>query len=300
MKSKNEKARRWHKWTGTEIAATIILTLLAALILIPFWNALVISFETSAAYARSPFSWLPGEFTLKNYEYLTQSSRALAIAYQATIGITVIGTAVGMIISVMASYVFSRSFPGKKLFFSLMLFTMFFSGGLVPTYMLFKNAGLLDTYTSVGLMGLISVYNIIIMKNGFESIPSDLQEAAMIDGANDLTIFWKIMLPLQKPQIATFSLFTAVAYWNGWYWPLMFLNSGNKTVLQLYLRSIVNTISQSMNGSPISAAGAAAEQSFSQGVKMAAVFITILPIMLVYPFLQKYFVKGVIVGAVKM
>lgn len=289
-----------HKWVPMEIVSALILTILAAVILIPFWNALVISFETNASYARNSFSWFPEEFTLKNYEYLVQSSAALKTAYQSTILITLIGTVLGMLLSVMAAYVFSRRFPGKRFFFRLTIFTMFFNGGLVPTYLLIKSMGLLDTYSSVVLMGLVSVYNIIVMKNGFESIPIDLQEAAMIDGANDLTIFWKVMLPLQKPQIATFSLFTAVGYWNGWYWPLMFLNRGNKTVLQLYLRSIVNTVSQTMNGSALSAAGAAAEQSFAQGIKMAAVFATIIPIMLVYPFLQKYFVKGVMIGAVKM
>ena len=148
------------------------------------------------------------------------------------------------------------------------------------------------------LLGLVSAYNVIIMKNGFESAPVDLQDAAMIDGANDIQIFWKVMLPLQKPLIATFALFNAVGYWNTWYWPLILLNGNNKTVLQLFLRSLVNNMSF-MNHSKASMS-ADLTSSFSQGIKMAAVFVTMLPIMLVYPFLQKYFVKGIMVGAVKM
>ncbi len=298
---KNQKNKKRHKWQGTEIFSVVVLTIIGILIVVPFWNAVVISLETSAAYARNPFSWLPGEITLANYNYLLfQNSGAMLTAYKATIGITVVGTAAGMLVSVMAAYAFSRRFPGKKFFFMAMLFTMFFGGGLIPTYLLIKNLGLLDTYASLVFMGMISTYNIIIMKNGFESTPMDLQDAAMIDGANDMTVFARIMLPLQKPLIATFSLFTAVGYWNSWYWPLLLLNSGNKTVLQLFLRSIVNSLTSQEGTKNMAASGAAFQNTFSQGVKMAAVFAVMLPIMVVYPFLQKYFVKGMLVGAVKM
>lgn len=298
---KNQKIKKRHKWQGTEIFSVVVLTIIGILIIVPFWNAVVISLETSTAYARSPFSWLPGEFTLANYNYLLfQNSGAMITAYKATVGITVIGTAAGMVVSVMAAYAFSRKFPGKKFFFMVMLFTMFFGGGLIPTYLLIKNLGLLDTYTVLVLMGMISTYNIIIMKNGFESTPMDLQDAAMIDGANDMTVFVRIMLPLQKPLIATFSLFTAVGYWNSWYWPLLLLNSGNKTVLQLFLRSIVNSLTSQEGTKNMASSGMAFQNTFSQGVKMAAVFAVMLPIMIVYPFLQKYFVKGMLVGAVKM
>lgn len=298
---KNPKTKKRHKWAGTEIFSVIVLTIIAILIVVPFWNAVVISLETSAAFSRKPFSWLPGEFTLANYNYLLfQNSGAMITAYKATIGITLIGTFAGMLVSVMGAYAFSRRFPGKKFFFMAMLFTMFFGGGLIPTYLLIKAMGLLDTYTVLVLLGMISTYNIIIMKNGFESTPMDLQEAAMIDGANDLTVFAKIMLPLQKPLIATFSLFTAVGYWNSWYWPMLLLSSGDKTVLQLFLRSIVNALTSQEGTKNMAASGQAFQNTFSQGVKMAAVFAVMLPIMVVYPFLQKYFVKGMLVGAVKM
>ncbi len=181
-----------------------------------------------------------------------------------------------------------------------MVFTMVFDGGLISVYLRLMNLRLLTTVAAIILLSLISVYNIIIMKNGFDSIPPDLEEAAKIDGANDFVIFIRVMLPLQKPLIATFSLFTAVAYWNSWYWPLITLSGSQKSVLQLYLRGMISAISSAENGGQMTAAGAASVSSFSQGIKMASVFMTMLPIMCVYPFLQKYFVKGILVGAVKM
>ncbi len=295
----SKKIKKRRKWRSTEIISVIVLTLLAVLILVPFWNAVVISFESSAEYARHPFSWFPREFTLDNYEFLIGRGNVLLSAYKSTVGITVIGTLVGMTVSVMAAYVFSRSFPGKKLFFRLMLLTMFFGGGVVPTYMLIKNMGLLDSYAAVILLSLASAYNIIIMKNGFESIPVDLQDAAMIDGATDIKIFTRVMLPLQKPLIATFSLFTAVGYWNSWYWPLLIFNSGKRTVLQLYLRSVIGNATGAATSRAMSTA-ALSSNMFAEGIQMASVFAVMLPIMLVYPFLQKYFVKGILIGAVKM
>jgi len=287
------------KWNSVEVVAAVVLTILAVVITIPFWNAVVISFESSFAYAKQPFSWWPQEFTLENYQFLVTRGSTLIQAYKTTVLLVIVGTLAGMTVSVMVAYGFSRSFPGKKLFFKLMLFTMYFGGGLVPTYLLVKNLKLLDTYAVVILLSLVSAYNIIIMKSGFESVPAELQESAMIDGATDLRIFANIMLPLQKPLIATFSLFTMVGYWNTWYTPLIYFNSDDKIVLQLFLRAIVNNASSIANGGKISTS-VLFNNTFAEGIQMATVFVVILPIMLVYPFLQKYFVKGVMIGAVKM
>lgn len=296
MKKTATKKKKWH---NTEIIAMIVLTLLAILIVVPFWNAIVISFESSAEYTKHPFSWLPRKFTLENYKYLLGRGSALLSAYRSTILLTIGGTAAGMAVSTMVAYAYSRDFPGRKLFFRMMILTMFLGGGVIPTYMLIRNLGLLDTYTGIVLLGLASSYN-IIMKNGFESIPMDLQDAAMIDGASEITIFVKIMLPLQKPLLATFSLFTAVGYWNTWYWPLLLLNSGKKSVLQLFLRSIISNASRSNMAAKTLSSAARQTNLFSEGIQMASVFAVMLPIMVVYPFLQKYFVKGVLIGAVKM
>lgn len=288
--------KRGKKWDGVQIWSTVLLTVFIAVILIPFWNAVVISLETARAYSLHPASLIPMEFTLNNYKEIFAKGSALLLAYKGTLITTIFGTAAGMTVSILAAYAFSRQFPGKKFFFRIMVFTMFFGGGLVPTYMLYRNLGLLNTYAGVVIVSLVSVYNILIMKNGFEETPAELQEAAMIDGANDLVIFGRVMLPLQKPLIATFTLFTIVGYWNNWYWPMLMLTKGDKNVLQLFLRNIVNqTILKNMDGASM----AAEQQQFAQGIKMASVFVVMLPIMVVYPFLQKYFTKGILLGAVK-
>ncbi|MBQ7841227.1 MAG: carbohydrate ABC transporter permease [Lachnospiraceae bacterium] len=295
-KVKVKKKRK--KWTGLEFFCTAGLTLLALLIIIPFWNTIVISFSTNAAYVKSPFSLWPKEFTWDNYRNIFRNGDGLITAYKNTIFVTLVGTLAAMATMIMAAYVFSREFPGKRFLFLAAIFTMYFGGGLIPTYLLIKNLGLLNTHTSIILMSLASVYNIIIMKNGFEGVPMDLQEAAMIDGANDLKIFAKVMLPLQKPLIATFSLFTAVGFWNNWYWPMLVLNKSDKTLLQLFLKTIIESASTLKEG--VAAAEDLSTMIFTMGIQMASVLCVILPIMVVYPFLQKYFVKGMLVGSVKM
>ena len=167
---------------------------------------------------------------------------------------------------------------------------------MIPTYLQFKSLGLIDSRWAIILYCGVSTYNIIILKNGFEQTPVELEEAAKIDGANDLTVFFRVMLPLQGALLATFTLFTAVGYWNEWFWSMLLINSTRKMTLQTVLRSIV---AESAAYSDI-AAGDTDVDIFTNGVKMAAVIMTTLPIMLFYPFLQKHFVKGVLVGSVKM
>lgn len=284
------------KITYGDVIVSAVLILLAVIVFFPFYNAIVISVETNRAYALSPVSLYPLELSWTNYDYLIQKGQ-IWTGYQNTIFITVVGTALSMFAMVMMAYVFSRrKFPGKKLFFILMMVTMFFSGGMIPTYLVLKNLGFIDSLWGIVLMCGVSAYNIIILKSGFEQTPVELEEAAKIDGANDLTIFFKVMLPLQSALLATFTLFTAVAYWNEWFWSMLLINSSNKMTLQTVLRAIVAEASATADVST----GEADLDVFTQGVKMAAVMMTMLPIMCFYPFLQKYFVKGVLVGSVKM
>ncbi len=287
---------RHKKWTGGDITVFIILTLIALMIFIPFYNAVVISFDSNRGYGLHPVSMWPMEPTMSNYSYVLEKGN-MVTGYWSTILITAGGTLLSMIAMVMMAYVFSRkSFPGKKLLFALVLFTMFFSGGMIPTYLQFKSLGLINSRWAVILFCGVSTYNIIILKNGFEQTPVELEEAAKIDGANDLVAFFRIMLPLQGALLATFTLFTAVGYWNEWFWSMLLINSASKMTLQTVLRAIV---AESQAYSDI-ASGDTDVEVFTEGVKMAAVIMTTLPIMLFYPFLQKYFVKGVLVGSVKM
>ena len=285
-----------NRWTRGDTAVFVILTVVALLILLPFYNAVVISLETNRAYALHPVSLYPAEFSLKNYTYLIEKGQ-IWTGFQNTVLITAIGTVLSMSVSVMMAYAFSRrKYPGKRLFFLLMMFTMFFSGGMIPTYLQMKNLGLIDSRWGIILFVGVSSYNIVVLKSGFEQTPPDLEEAAKIDGANDLVIFFSVMLPLQGPLLATFTLFTAVAYWNEWFWSMLLINSSGKMTLQTVLRSIVAEAAAAADVST----GEADLDVFSQGVKMAAVMMAMVPIMCFYPFLQKYFVKGVMVGSIKM
>lgn len=282
--------------TAGDVVITIVLTLLAFVIFLPFYNSIVISLETNRAFALHPVSLFPHEFTWSNYSYLIEKGQ-IGIGYVNTIFVTVIGTALSMAAMVMMAYALSRrSYPGKRLIFMLMMFTMFFSGGMIPTYLQFKQLGLIDSLWGIIFFSGVSAYNIIILKSGFEQTPVELEDAARIDGANDLVIFFHVMLPLQSALLATFTLFTAVGYWNEWFWSMLLINSGDKLTLQPVLRAIVAESSAFEDMS----AGEAGSDVFTQGIKMAAVMMTMQPIMCFYPFLQKYFVKGVLVGSIKM
>ena len=288
--------RKLKSATAGDVAITIVLTLLAFVIFLPFYNSIVISLETNRAFALHPVSLYPHEFTWSNYSYLIEKGQ-IGIGYVNTIFVTVIGTALSMAAMVMMAYALSRrSYPGKRLIFMLMMFTMFFSGGMIPTYLQFKQLGLIDSLWGIIFFSGVSAYNIIILKSGFEQTPVELEDAARIDGANDLVIFFHVMLPLQSALLATFTLFTAVGYWNEWFWSMLLINSGDKLTLQPVLRAIVAESSAFEDMS----AGEAGSDVFTQGIKMAAVMMTMLPIMCFYPFLQKYFVKGVLVGSIKM
>ena len=290
------KKSRLKRWTAGDYFVLIVLTLLALIIFIPFYNAVVISLETNRAFALNPVSLFPMEFTLRNYEHLINKGQ-IGIGYSNTLFITFVGTILSMFAMVAMAYSFSRKeWPGKRFFFFLMMFTMFFSGGMIPSYLNFKNLGLINSTWGIILSCGVSAYNIIILKNGFEQTPRELEEAAKIDGANDLIIFLKVELPLQSALLATFTLFTAVGYWNEWFWSMLLINSGSKMTLQTVLRAIV---AESAALEDVST-GEAGMDAFAQGIKMAAVMLTMLPIMCFYPFLQKYFVKGVLVGSVKM
>ena len=294
--TEKRKKSRLNRATGWDVLIVVILTLIAVMIFLPFYNAVVISLETNRAYALHPVSMYPVEFTLRNYAHLIEKGQ-IGVGYRNTIFITLAGTVLSMFAMVAMAYAFSRKkYPGKKFFFLLMMFTMFFSGGMIPTYLQFKSLGLINSVWAIILYSGVSAYHIIILKNGFEQTPPDLEEAAKIDGANDLVIFLRVELPLQGALLATFTLFTAVGYWNEWFWSTLLINSGSKMTLQVVLKAIV---AESAALEDVST-GEAGLDAFAQGIKMAAVMLTMVPIMCLYPFLQKYFVKGVLVGSVKM
>ena len=285
------------RFEALDIVSFIVLTLMLMIVVVPFYSAFVTSLTSSASYARSPVQLFPYEFTLDSYRYVLKNASLLA-GYSNTIFITVIGVALSMLVSLTTAYGLSyKDYPGKKLMFILVLIPMYFTGGLLPTYLLMKNLDMLNNPWGIILLCGVTPFNIIIIKNGIDQLPDELSEAARIDGAGEFYIFARVLVPLLAPVIATFSLFYAVDYWNEWFWSMLLLTKPDAKTLQIMLRSIVASSQDAASGS---VAAAYDNVAFSQGIKMAAVVVAMLPIMLVYPFLQKHFAKGMLVGAVKM
>lgn len=281
------------------IIAYIILTLFGLIIAVPFWNVLMVSITSQAEYLRSGGLLLfPKEPTLDSFSRLFKNG-LLGTGYRSTLTIVAIGVPINILLTFCMAYGLSRKgWPGRKLVFTLVLITMIFNGGIVPMYLLLKEMKLLDSLWSVILVGGLNTFYVILTKNFIESLPESLLESARLDGANEWTVLFKIVIPLSKPILATVVLFYAVDRWNEWYNSMIFLTTPAKFTLQLVLRNIV--INSEMQGAAatsgnVSASGAA----FSMGIKMCAVIMTMLPIMCVYPFLQKHFAKGIMLGAIK-
>jgi putative aldouronate transport system permease protein len=278
-----------------DIIIIFLLSTWGLIIIYPFYNALLVSLVPQSIYIRNPFMIYPKEITWGAYKYLF-AGKLIYSGYKNTLIIVAFGVPYNLFLTTCIGYGLSRPyFPGKKIITSLIIFTMYFGGGLVPFYLLVKQLGLTGSYASVILTSGASTYYAIIMRRFFESIPESLIESAKIDGANDIYILIKIMLPLSKPIIATLCLFFAVSRWNEWFHAMIFMRSSSKWPLQLVLRSIIISITGEADASQLEMARIV----FPAGVKMAAIFVTMLPIMVTYPFLQKYFMKGLLIGAVK-
>lgn len=244
------------------------------------------------------FSLLPREFTFDNYQKVANNPMIFS-GYMMTISRTILGTALSLLFTMALAWPLAKkSFPHRNFWTSLIVFTMFFSGGLIPTYLLVRQLGLVDSIWALVLPELISAYNFVIVRNYMQSLPASLEESAKIDGANDLVIFFRIVLPICKPIIATIALWVAVWHWNAWFDSMIYMTKAGSEVIQLVMRRIVlegsDQLTQMMaeaqrNGGIIA----------PEGLKAATIMVTTLPILIVYPFLQKYFVKGVMMGSLK-
>lgn len=286
-----------HKVGAFEIVLYIIFGILALITLYPFYNVLIVSFSNTVTSAKySPYLY-PHVIDFTGYKAIIKDVFFFK-SLGTTLLVTALGTTLNMLFSIVAAYVLSRNrLMGRKVFLSIIVFTMLFSGGLIPTYLVVCSLHLDNTIWSMILPTMISTYYLIIMKNYFATLPPSLEEAARIDGANDFVVLTRIFVPISKPFMATFALFYAVDRWNGWWEAFLYINDKNIKPLQIYLREILvsfNTQLGSQAQSMISGG-----KVFVQSVQMAAIIITMLPILCLYPFLQKYFVKGVMIGSVK-
>ena len=276
-----------------------ILLFITLVILIP----MMMVFSTSIAPEREVLKYgmrvIPTTgISLDSYEYILGASRGFVRAYGVTIFETVIGTFISVLITSLTAYPMSKmDMPGRKPLFFFFFFTMLFSGGLIPTFMVVKSVGLYNSIWSMIIPGAMSVWYMILLCNFFSSLPASIEESATIDGANDIVILFQIALPLSLPAMATISLFYAVGYWNQWFPPVIYINDSAKWPLQVLLRDMIHSVDfGAMFGvvyDPIS------PPPPNMTVKCSAIVVAMLPIMMVYPFLQKYFAKGVMVGAVK-
>ena len=273
----------------------LLLSIIALLTVLPFMHVVAGSFTTSAELAVKRFILIPTEWSFEAYRFIF-STNTIFNAMGVSVGVTFFGTLFSMLItSLMAYGLARRDLDGRKYIMFLVVFTMLFSGGLIPSFLVVKEMGLIDSYLALIIPSTISAFNLIILKNFFQNIPEGLEESAKIDGCNDFGILFRIVLPLSMPAIATLSLFYAVTYWNTYLSAILYLNDSAKWPIQVLLRQIV-VLASGLEYSPdLDASVPPPEQT----VKMAVIVVATLPILCVYPFLQKHFAKGAMLGSIK-
>ncbi len=286
-----------NKMTFGKALIYILLGLFSATIVVAFLHLFSLSFSPSHIATKGGLHLWPKEFTLDNYAEVFQN-KYIWVGYKNTLIRTVAGTFCQLFMTALGAYVLSKKYFPHRTFWTLfVVFTMFFSGGLIPSFLLIKSLGLFDTYAVMILPGLVGTYNLVIMRNFFTSLPEEIEESAMIDGAGRFRIFVQIILPMSKPILATVALWLAVGHWNAWYDVLIYVYDDTMFTLQIILRRILITGSQEIM--TLDQSSASSEMVSSEGLKAASIFVATLPILCVYPFVQRYFTKGIMVGALK-
>jgi len=281
----------------------VLLALLAFSTLYPFWNAIVISFNVGADTAKGGVTFWPRAFTWENYNIVFSDDRLLN-GFVVTIARTIIGTLTALFMTALLAYGMSKSeLIGRKYIMIFFIITMYFGGGLIPTFLLIRSLGMIDTFLVYIIPGMISVWNMIIFRTFFRGLPAGLEESAKIDGCGNWGTFFRIVLPLSGPVLATLGLFTAVAHWNDWFVATIYISNEKLVPVQTMLRQIINasTVTDFLSSAD---SGAIAriekmQKVTSKSISMATMMVATLPIITLYPFLQRYFVKGVLIGSLK-
>ncbi|WP_336208903.1 carbohydrate ABC transporter permease [Nonomuraea sp. LPB2021202275-12-8] len=272
----------------------LLLVALGLITILPLLYVLAGSFAGEAEIASRPFFLWPEKFVTETYAYIF-STDTFVRSLITTVLVTVVGTAVQVLLTFTMAYPLAKRYlPGRTLVLNLVIFTLVFGGGMIPTYLVVRDLGLLDSYWALILPLAINPFYLIIVKSFFQELPQALEEAARIDGCNEMGVFFKIVLPLSKPIIATFSLFYAVGIWNDYMSPLLYIDDSRKWTLQMLVRQFTSSDAANTLGQ--------VDQTWvppEQGLKFAVIVIATLPILLFYPFLQKHFAKGVLIGSVK-
>ncbi|NLN65199.1 MAG: carbohydrate ABC transporter permease [Clostridiaceae bacterium] len=287
------------KFTVFDFIFYLILILLSVTILLPFIHLLSISLSPSYVATTPGLHLIPKDITLDNYVKVF-TSRFIWVGYKNTIIRTVVGTIVQLFVTSIGAYALSKKyFPHRTFWTFIIVFTMFFSGGLIPTYLLIKELGLINRYAAMILPSLVSAFNLVIMRNFFSSIPDDYEESCMIDGANRFVIFFTIIVPLSMPILATVGLWLVVGHWNSWFDVLLYIQDDTKFTLQIILRRIILSGTQQLVDMTTGGVFFEETNSSPEGLKAASIYIATIPILCTYPYIQKYFVKGIMIGSLK-
>ena len=292
--------RKKRKISGGALAAKILigafLVFFSLSIVIPFWMIFIKSFMTDTDIMFHPLALWPSAFQFDGYKTVfVNKLYNLGRAFLNSVYLTLAGTVYQLIITAFTAYALSRkNLPGKKIFMAYFLFTMYFGGGMIPYYITIKNLGLKDTLEVMYIPAYMSMFNMLVMRSYFIGLPKELEEAAKIDGASDFRVFATIVLPLSKAILATIALFISVGLWNNWYTAMLFITTKDKRPLAYALQVIIEICRGTNSSTPDGGAVVV-----GRSIQYAAIVITIVPIMCVYPFLQKYFTSGVLIGSVK-
>ncbi|MFC6334370.1 carbohydrate ABC transporter permease [Paenibacillus septentrionalis] len=274
-----------------------LLILISLISLFPFIYVFSVSFTDPKVYVPLQFYVFPKEWSLSAYQYIL-STNSFLNAFKNTVFVTAIGTVLSIAFSFTFAYALTKkSMPGQKIMLGAVIFTLVFNAGILPNYLLIKELDLLNSLWALIWSGLTNAWSLIMIKSFLESLPSELEEAARIDGSSDIGVFWRIVVPLSMPAVATFTLFFAVMYWNTYFNALIYVSESSKWTLQVLVKSLV--IDSDSNG--VGEAGAGGDEAVlpQETIRMASIVLAMLPILLVYPFLQKHFAKGVMIGSVK-
>ena len=280
-----------------KVINVFMLILLSAVFIVPYLIVLSSSVSDELALLKDGYSVIPRGFTLAAYEFIFKNCPILLRSIFNSVGVTLVGTLLGLAVQLMLGYGMSKTYlPGYKIINFLIMFTMMFGGGLVPSYLINKALGLVDSYWALILPGLCSSWNLLLIRNYFQGQSVALEEAASIDGASQFQIFTKIAVPTAKPIIATIALFAGVGGWNDWYLAMLYIQDRSKYPIQQVIRELLANFSVLVeNSAALNNTSVLPQES----AKMAAVVVGSLPIILVYPFLQKYFINGMMLGSIK-
>lgn len=285
-------------WTTSQIILVACVSLFVLVCVLPFINVIAVSFSSKSAILRGAVSFWPVDFNTTAYEVIFRDSSLINCLFY-TIQLTVIYTAIAMVMTILLAYPLTKQrLAGRKIINFIAMFTMYFSGGTIPIFLNIKELGLYNTMWALILPGVLSTYNMIILKSFFSALPKELEEAATIDGANDFQILWKVYLPLSLASIATLTLFYAVGKWNSFQDALYYIQDRTLQPLQLRLYNIIKG-STAVEVSVQEGNANSLASEVSESIESATIMFATLPILIVYPFVQRYFVAGVTLGAVK-